>query len=125
MEVIYCSNEFPRDDLEVLLRRLYNHSKDRRHPILAQFITEATRAIRDEVKRLPKALQELIPPFGTVLEWADNTTLREGLLCGSVDGVLLCVVQLATYIGYFLKSPCLKRLLTHEQSRRNASGRAV
>lgn len=100
MEVIYCSNEFPRDDLEALLRHLYNHSKDRRHPILAQFITEATRAIRDEVKRLPKALQELIPPFGTILDWADNTALREGVLCGSVDGVLLCVVQLATYIGH-------------------------
>lgn len=121
MEVIYCSNEFPHDDLAVLLRRLHNHSKDRRHPLLTQFIVEATRAIRDEVKRLPKALQELIPPFGSILEWADNTALRGGLLCGSVDGVLLCVVQLATYIGYLLRSSCLRITLTHEQLCRNAS----
>ena len=99
MELVYFSNEFPRDDLQDLFRRLHNHSKDRNYTILAQFINEATWAIKDEVQRLPTELQQLIPPFETVMNWAENTELREGLICGAVDGVLLVVVQLATYIG--------------------------
>jgi monodictyphenone polyketide synthase len=99
MELVYFSNEFPRDDLQDLFRHLHNHSKDKHHPILAQFINETTRAVKDEVRRLPTELKQLIPPFETVLSWAENTELREGLICGAVDGVLLVVVQLATYIG--------------------------
>ena len=99
MELVYFSNEFPRDDLQDIFRRLHNHSKDRGYMILAQFIDEATCAIKDEVRRLPTELQQLIPPFETVMSWAENTELREGLICGSIDGVLLIVVQLATYIG--------------------------
>ncbi|MCJ1247985.1 Atrochrysone carboxylic acid synthase Agnpks1 [Trapelia coarctata] len=100
MKLIYFSNEFPHDDLQGLLRRLHNHSKDRRHPILARFIDEATLAIRDEVRRLPTELKELIPPFETILNFADQSELRKGPLCGSVDGILLCLVELGTYIGY-------------------------
>lgn len=125
MEIIYCSNEFPRDDLEALLRRLHNHSKDRHHPLLSQFITEATRAIRDEVRRLPKTLQELIPPFASVLEWASNTTLREGVLCGSIDGVLLVCVQLATYIGYVVEAYCASEMLTYFQLCRDSPRRTL
>ena len=99
MELLYFSNEFPKDDLQDLLRRLHNHSKDKRHTALAQFINEATWAVKDEIRRLPTELKQLIPPFGTVLSWAENTELREGPICGAVDGVLLVVLQLATYIG--------------------------
>ncbi|KAF2178414.1 putative polyketide synthase [Zopfia rhizophila CBS 207.26] len=105
MELVYFSNELPRDDLQDLFRRLHNHSKDKRHPILAQFINEATWAVKDEVWRLPTELKQLIPPFETVLSWAENTELREGLICGAVDGVLLVVIQLATYIGYAENHP--------------------
>ncbi len=100
MEVIYFSNEFSKDDLQDLFRRLHNHSKDMLHQILAQFINEATRAVKEEIWRLPTELKQLIPPFETVLSWAENTELRQGLICGAVDGVLLIVVQLATYIGW-------------------------
>jgi len=99
MELIYFSNEFPWDDLQSLFRRLHNHSKDKHHSILAQFINEATWAVKEEVRRLPTELKQLIPPFETVLSWAENTELRESLICGAVDGVLLVIVQLATYIG--------------------------
>lgn len=99
MQLIYFSNEFPRDDLQDIFRRLHNHSKDRHHPNLARFIDETTWAVKDEIQRLPTELKQLIPPFETVLSWAENIELREGLLCGSIDGVLLVVVQLATYIG--------------------------
>ena len=100
MKLFYFSNEFPHDDLQDLLRRLHNHSKDRRHTILASFIDEATLAIRDEVRRLPTALKALIPPFETVLNFAEHAELRKGPLSGSIDGLLLCVVELATIIGY-------------------------
>lgn len=102
MKLVYFSNEFPHDDLQDLFRRLHNHSKDRRHTILARFINEATLAIRDEVRRLPTALKALIPPFDTILNFADHSELRKGPLCGSIDGILLCVVELATFIGYVM-----------------------
>ncbi|KAF2429264.1 putative polyketide synthase [Tothia fuscella] len=100
MELVYFSNEFPKEDLQGLFRLLHNHSKDRKHPILAQLITEATLAIKDEVRQLPTDIKQLIPPFETLWSWAEETELREGLICGSVDGVLLILAQLATYIGY-------------------------
>ena len=99
MEIVYFSNEFPRDDLQDLFRGLHNHSKDNRHSILAHFIAQTTLAVKDEVRRLPTELKQLIPPFTTILSWAENAELREGLICGAVDGVLLVVIQLATYIG--------------------------
>jgi hypothetical protein len=99
MELVYFSNEFPREDLQDLFRRLHNHSKGKNHPVLARFIQEATWAVKDEVRRLPMELQQLIPPFETLLSWVENIELREGLICGAVDGALLIVVQLATYIG--------------------------
>lgn len=99
MKLVYFSNEFPHDDLQDLLRRLHNHSKDRRHTVLSRFIDEATLAIRDEARQLPTALNALIPPFETILDFANYPELRKGPLSGSVDGVLLCVVELATFIG--------------------------
>ncbi|PHH89547.1 hypothetical protein CDD83_5806 [Cordyceps sp. RAO-2017] len=100
MKLVYFSNEFPKDDLRDLFRRLHNRSKARRHPLLAQFLSEATWAAKDEVRRLPAGLKQLVPPFQTVLSWAEDAEFRQGPLCGAVDGVLLVVAQLATYIGY-------------------------
>lgn len=100
LNVIYFSNELPSDDLSYLLRRLHNHSKHRNHPILARFLDEATRALRKEVSRLRAELAHLVPAFESVTTLAGESELRKGPLCGSIDGVLLCVLQLATYIGY-------------------------
>jgi hypothetical protein len=100
LKVIYFSNEFPKDDLQEVFRHLHNHSKDRRHPILARFIEESTAAIKDEVQQLPASLRALIPPFETVLNFAEHPNLRKGPLCGSVDGLLLCVLELGTLIRY-------------------------
>ena len=99
MELIYFSNEFPRDDLVDVFRRLHNHSKDRHHTLLARFMDEATWAVKEEIRKLPTDLKQLFSPFGTILSWAEDTTLREGLICGAVEGVLLIVVQLSAYIG--------------------------
>ncbi|KAF7162464.1 hypothetical protein CNMCM5623_007755 [Aspergillus felis] len=101
MKLIYFTNEFPQDDLQTVFRKLHNHSKDRRHPTLARFLEEATLAIREEVRRLPTTLRALIPPFESILNFAEFTDLRKGQLCGSIDGILLCVLELGTLIGYY------------------------
>ena len=105
MKLVYFSNEFPHDDLQDLLRRLHNHSKATRHSILASFVNEATLALHDEVRRLPTPLRSLIPPFETIFNLADDAELRKGPLSGSIDGILLCAVELATFIGYVLPTP--------------------
>lgn len=100
MKLIYFSNEFPHDDLHKLLRLLLQYSKDRRHPVLARFLDEATLAIRDEVRQLPRTLRAQIPPFETILNLVDFADLRRhGSLCESINGVLLCTVEIGTFIG--------------------------
>ncbi|KAI0121114.1 putative polyketide synthase [Xylariales sp. AK1849] len=101
MSICYFGNEFPHDDLKVLFRRLLDNSKDRRHPLLARFIQEATLALRDEVRSLPATLKSLVPPFETIFNLADHAELCGGPLGGAVDGMLLCTLQLATFIGYY------------------------
>ncbi|KAL4887524.1 hypothetical protein BJY04DRAFT_225501 [Aspergillus karnatakaensis] len=105
MKLLYFSNEFPKDDLQSIFRRLHNHSKDRRHAILARFLDDATLAVRDEVRLLPAAVKALVPAFETVLNLADYPELRNSPLGGSVDGVILCVLEIATLIGYYENAP--------------------
>lgn len=62
MKFAYFGNEFPHDDFNELLRHLSHHSKERRHPILARFIHEATLAVREEVCLLSAQLRALVPP---------------------------------------------------------------
>ena len=99
MEIVYFSNEFPREDLHEVFRHLHNNSKDTEHPLLARFISESTFVVKDEIRKLPSELRRLFPPFETVLTWVEDNELREGTLCGAVDGVLLVVIQIAAYIG--------------------------
>ena len=98
MRVVYLSNEFPRDDLQGLCRALVQRSKERQHPVLACFLAEATLALREEVSLLPAALRNIIPPFENILDFARFEDLRKGRLCGSVDGILLCAVEIGTLI---------------------------
>ncbi|PTB35070.1 Type I Iterative PKS [Trichoderma asperellum] len=105
MKVLYFSNEFPKDDLQASFRKLYNNSKDRHHHILARFLEEATLAIRDELSQLPTNLRNLIPPFETILTIADFADLRKSQLCGAIDGILLCTLELGTLIGYYEENP--------------------
>lgn len=99
MKLLYFSNEFPQDDLQNVFHELHTHSKDRRHPILARFLEEATLAIREELQQLPTDLRNLVPTFETILTFADFADLRKGQLCGSIDGILLCILELGTFIG--------------------------
>ncbi|KAM5453561.1 Type I Iterative PKS [Microsporum audouinii] len=98
--VFYFSNEFPTDDLSVIFRRIHAHGRHHKHPILTRFLNEATRVLRYEVSLLRAELAQLVPAFESVMALAGETELRKGPLCQSIDGVLLCVLQLATYIGH-------------------------
>ena len=106
LRLAYFTNEFPHDNLQHLVRLLWTQSKDRNHPLLANFIDEATLVIRDEIKNLPITLRSLIPPFQTILNFADYPDLRKGQLSGSIDGVLLSAVELAAFIGFANSSSC-------------------
>jgi monodictyphenone polyketide synthase len=99
MEFVYFSNEFPKGDLQNIFRQIHKHSKDRRYRTLADFIQEATVVAKEEVQNLPAEARALFPAFDTILSWSESAKLREGLLCGAVDGALLIVAQLAIYIG--------------------------
>lgn len=98
MQLLYFSNEFPHDDLASLTRHLHVLSKQRRHPVLARFLDEATESIREEVRQLPASLRSLVTPFSVILDFVDHAELRKGPLGASVDGVLLVAVQLGTLI---------------------------
>lgn len=100
MKLFYFSNEFPRDDLQDLFRKLSLHRRSREHPLLALFIAEATVAVREEIRQLPTELKQFFPPFESVLEWAAFAELRQSRLSGSIDGVILCVLEIGTLIGY-------------------------
>lgn len=99
ISLVYFNNDFPSGDLHEQLRHLRNHAKDNGHPVLSRFIAEATRVVKEEIHCLPAELKALIPPFDNILSWSENAELREGLICGAVEGVLLVVLQLAAYIG--------------------------
>lgn len=99
MRLIYFSNEFPRDDLQTLFREIQTHSKDRRHPILAHFLEEATLVVHEEARLLPNILRNLIPPFKSILNFADFANLHKGQLRGSIDGIILCTIELCILIG--------------------------
>ncbi|KAH7396389.1 putative polyketide synthase [Pyrenochaeta sp. MPI-SDFR-AT-0127] len=105
LEVNYFGNEGPKEDLQDLFRELHLHSKDDRHSLLACFIAKSTKVIKEEVSHLPSEIKQHIPPFETILSWAEDNNLRDGLLCGAVGGVLLTIAQIGTYIGYVEKHP--------------------
>lgn len=119
LRLAYFSNEFPHDNLPNLLRRLWNHSKDRSHPLLANFIDLATLAVREEIRQLPTAVKSLIPPFQTVLNFVDFADLRKGQLSGSIDGVLLAAVELGTYIGYVQALTCITQVTNRDRHYEN------
>lgn len=98
MEIIHFNNEFPKEDLQSIFRQLVKHSQENSHRLLAHFISEATRAVKDEIQQLSLQSRKCFSPFQDLFAWAEDTQLREGLFCGAVDGVLLVFLQICLYI---------------------------
>ncbi len=101
-KLVFFSNEFPSDDLQDLFRRLHRHSKDKRFRLLATFLEECTTVIKEETLKMPQPLQDLLPPFQTVLNLADQGEFRQGPLGGALESALLCVLEIGMLIGYVL-----------------------
>ena len=95
-KLVYFSNEFPNDDLKELFRRLQRNSKDKRFRFLALFLDEVNAAVKEELLKLPQALQALLPPFQSVLSLAD---FRNGPLGGAIERALLCVLEIGMFIA--------------------------
>ncbi|KKY14863.1 putative polyketide synthase [Phaeomoniella chlamydospora] len=100
-KLFYFGSEFPSDDPADLFRRLQQCSKRKQHRCLATFIDEATAVIREEFSKLPQPLKECIPSFQTVLSLADNSKDNRGLLGGAMESALLCIADIALFIGHF------------------------
>lgn len=99
MRVVYFGNELPPpNELREVFRQLHRRSKDRKHPLLASFLDQATLAIREEVRSLPGTLRRSIPPFEKITDFVEFTSLRQGPLCGSTEGILLATLELGTFI---------------------------
>ncbi|KAG9871680.1 putative polyketide synthase, partial [Aureobasidium melanogenum] len=105
MDLVYFSNDFPKDDLQTLFRHLRNQSKTRQHTILAHFLATATSSLKHEIQALSAELKQSFRPFESLLDWADDAELRRSSLCGAVDGVLLVILQLGAYIGFVEDNP--------------------
>lgn len=112
-KIVHFSNEILHDDLKDTLRLLYRHSKDGKYPSLARFIQEATLVVRHEVRLLPTTLRTLVPPIETVFDLYNHEELRNGPLGGTIEAVLLCASQLATFIGQVSISLLGQLNLTH------------
>lgn len=114
MQIVHFHNEYPYDDQQLMFRELLAHSKDRGHPVLAHFLDEATHAVRNEIRHLPVALKNIIPPFESILNWVEFTDLRKSQLNGSVEGVLLIILELGIFIGYvFARLTSLPTVVSH------------
>lgn len=79
---------------------MYNLSKQKNYGLLARFFDEATVAVREEVQSLPAASRNIIPPFDTVLNLAEYPDLRKSSIWGSIEGVLLILVELGVLLMY-------------------------
>ncbi|KAI4195861.1 MAG: hypothetical protein LQ350_006936 [Teloschistes chrysophthalmus] len=97
-KVIFFSNELPSDDLRDLFRRLQRHSKDKRFRYLNTFLEECIDVVKDEVRRLPQHLQNLMPYFATVLALVEHGDFRQGPLAGAAVSVSTSLADLA-YTG--------------------------
>ena len=98
-KLVFFSNEFPSDDLRDLFRRLQRHSKDKRFRYLSIFIEECTAVVKEEARKLPQPIQDLIPNFSTVLTLVDHGDFRQGPLGAAIESVTLCVLEIGALIG--------------------------
>ena len=98
-KLVFFGNEFPNDDLRELFRRLQRHSKDKRFTYLSLFLEECSTVIKEEAAKLPQHVQDLIPPFRTILALADHGDFRKGPLGAAMESALLCVLEIGMIIG--------------------------
>jgi len=74
------------------------------HVLLASFLDRVNVALREEVAQLPRITRQRIPDFSTVQELSLRYHERAEA-SPAVESTILCVAQLAHFIGYFEERP--------------------
>jgi vacuolar-type H+-ATPase subunit F/Vma7 len=83
-------------DQQHLLRKLVQR-KD--HAVVVTFLERAAKAIREEVRKLPRARREAMPNFLTINNLVD-AYFSKGFKLPELESTLVTVAQLAHYLGY-------------------------
>jgi hypothetical protein len=98
-DLLYFPSGFPQDDLQELFRRIRCQSKTKPHAILRDFLEHATCILHEEFRRLPGSLRTVLPPLSNALDLAELSIPQRGPLAGAVEGVLSCLLYIASLIG--------------------------
>lgn len=84
-------------DTHAFLKSVLTRGKS--NPLINSFIVKASALLREEVAQLPSLDRQSIPNFSTVQELSDRH--HEGQLVNTaIESALLCISQLAHYLGY-------------------------
>ena len=97
--IFFFGSEFPKDELRDLFRRMLVHTKDRRFRLLAAFIKESTRVLKDELELLPRFVRDQVPHFENILHLPEHGNFREGCLGAAMENVFLVVLQVGVFLG--------------------------
>ncbi|KAM7194536.1 hypothetical protein V8F20_007892 [Naviculisporaceae sp. PSN 640] len=100
--LVVFSPELPSGDVQDLLRRLHRHAKHPRHSLLARFLRESVAVLRQEVQTLSRDQRATLPFFSDVVtlgSWWE--TLRHGPVGGAWEGAIVCLYQIAMFIGHY------------------------
>jgi hypothetical protein len=97
MKLVHFSNQLPPDSA-ALFGSLRTRSKTNDGALVRIFLHEASKALREEIRRLSPEIRSLFPPFENILDLAEAHSLRHGSLGEAIDGVLLCVLHLGLFI---------------------------
>lgn len=86
-------------DTHAFLKSVLTRGKS--NALVTSFIVQASAALREEVAQLPSLDRQSIPNFSTVQELSDRH--HEGQLVNTaIESALLCISQLAHYLGYVI-----------------------
>lgn len=88
-------------DTHAFLKSILSRAKS--NTLVSSFIVKASAALREEVAQLPALDRQSIPDFSTIQELSDRH--HEGqLVSTAIESALLCISQLAHYLGYVFQS---------------------
>ena len=88
-------------DTHAFLKDVLTRGKS--NTLVTSFLVKASAVLREEVAQLPSLDRESIPNFSTIQELSDRH--HEGQLVNTaVESALLCISQVAHYIGYVLQA---------------------
>ncbi|KAI1270862.1 putative PKS-like enzyme [Xylaria sp. FL0933] len=100
VKAILFSHEVLSGELQDLLRKLHRYAKPPHHVQLTRFLLECASVLKQEAQKLPRALRDLVSPFHDVLALASHwDELKDTRLRGTLEGVFLCIYQIAMLIG--------------------------